>query len=389
MTEPEKFPPLTLKTDDQVGVYFLCDETGADDLRDCLKADEVKFSFNPTEGAHLVESGKMLFAFGKAHPRCVAEALEFVGQEVLMDPAVVMPEDAYLPPVKQLLELGEPPYEQKRDYGALGLSQADVPALIRMATDELLHDGPPESPVVWAPVHAWRVLVQLRAVEAIAPLVKLFRRTDDAMDDWVSEKLPKDLAEFGAAALEPLTAYLADATHGDWSRVAAAKTIGLVAKHEPRSRADCVTRLSAQLERFAEQSETLNAFLISPLWKLKAVEALPVIERAFASGRVDESVMGDVEDVQIEFGLKTRREHPRKPNSLTIMGEKLRAQWKAAGIPLPDDGDRDFLEAEDDFPPLYIEPSAISLPYLAPPKTGRNDPCPCGSGKKFKKCCGA
>ena len=21
-------------------------------------------------------------------------------------------------------------------------------------------------------------------------------------------------------------------------------------------------------------------------------------------------------------------------------------------------------------------------------KTGRNDPCPCGSGKKFKKCCG-
>ncbi|MDD2989497.1 MAG: SEC-C metal-binding domain-containing protein [Zoogloea sp.] len=23
------------------------------------------------------------------------------------------------------------------------------------------------------------------------------------------------------------------------------------------------------------------------------------------------------------------------------------------------------------------------------PKVGRNEPCPCGSGKKFKKCCGA
>ncbi|MDA8432613.1 MAG: SEC-C metal-binding domain-containing protein [Nitrospiraceae bacterium] len=22
-------------------------------------------------------------------------------------------------------------------------------------------------------------------------------------------------------------------------------------------------------------------------------------------------------------------------------------------------------------------------------KTGRNEPCPCGSGKKYKKCCGA
>ncbi|MDT8342737.1 MAG: SEC-C metal-binding domain-containing protein, partial [Longimicrobiales bacterium] len=23
------------------------------------------------------------------------------------------------------------------------------------------------------------------------------------------------------------------------------------------------------------------------------------------------------------------------------------------------------------------------------PRVGRNDPCPCGSGKKYKKCCGA
>jgi uncharacterized protein len=25
----------------------------------------------------------------------------------------------------------------------------------------------------------------------------------------------------------------------------------------------------------------------------------------------------------------------------------------------------------------------------AKPKVGRNEPCPCGSGKKYKKCCGA
>jgi hypothetical protein len=27
-------------------------------------------------------------------------------------------------------------------------------------------------------------------------------------------------------------------------------------------------------------------------------------------------------------------------------------------------------------------------PSRATPKVGRNDPCPCGSGKKYKKCCG-
>jgi preprotein translocase subunit SecA len=34
-----------------------------------------------------------------------------------------------------------------------------------------------------------------------------------------------------------------------------------------------------------------------------------------------------------------------------------------------------------------VRPS--SQPYRAAPKVGRNDPCPCGSGKKFKKCHGA
>ncbi|MGE3189469.1 MAG: SEC-C metal-binding domain-containing protein [Vicinamibacterales bacterium] len=30
----------------------------------------------------------------------------------------------------------------------------------------------------------------------------------------------------------------------------------------------------------------------------------------------------------------------------------------------------------------------MTEPYRAPPKVGRNEPCPCGSGKKYKKCCG-
>ena len=27
-------------------------------------------------------------------------------------------------------------------------------------------------------------------------------------------------------------------------------------------------------------------------------------------------------------------------------------------------------------------------PVRSGPRVGRNDPCPCGSGKKYKKCCG-
>jgi hypothetical protein len=36
---------------------------------------------------------------------------------------------------------------------------------------------------------------------------------------------------------------------------------------------------------------------------------------------------------------------------------------------------------------LYKEQKS-SMTVVKPPKIGRNDPCPCGSGKKYKHCCG-
>jgi preprotein translocase subunit SecA len=41
----------------------------------------------------------------------------------------------------------------------------------------------------------------------------------------------------------------------------------------------------------------------------------------------------------------------------------------------PEEGEEEDLEA------LRPEPAQSNKP-------GRNDPCPCGSGKKYKKCCG-
>jgi hypothetical protein len=182
------------------------------------------------------------------------------------------------------------------------------------------------------------------------------------------------LATIGPAAIEPVAAYLADTSHDDWARVAAAHALGILGQAHPETRAACVGRLTAQLKRFAKQSDILNAFLVSPLLDLRAVEAAPVIEQAFASGPMDETVQGDWEDVQIELGLKTQRERPRKPNEFTKLGEQLRA---AMGLKLT---------ADNQLVPLTREGATmIERPAS---KVGRNDPCPCGSGKKFKKCCG-
>ena len=41
-----------------------------------------------------------------------------------------------------------------------------------------------------------------------------------------------------------------------------------------------------------------------------------------------------------------------------------------------------------DLDPDYDDDEDVKPFIRASPKTGRNDPCPCGSGKKYKKCCG-
>ena len=66
---------------------------------------------------------------------------------------------------------------------------------------------------------------------------------------------------------------------------------------------------------------------------------------------------------------------------------------------LPEDGIKELTEKAPDLIAAWVEilnawrVSQHLAPQPAPPapsfgKVGRNDPCPCGSGKKYKKCCG-
>ena len=50
--------------------------------------------------------------------------------------------------------------------------------------------------------------------------------------------------------------------------------------------------------------------------------------------------------------------------------------------------DVEFIHGEVEKPSAEKEKKKKLQPVRAQPTTGRNEPCPCGSGKKYKKCCG-
>ena len=210
----------------------------------------------------------------------------------------------YSSPVDKLLTYGNPePVDAQDwpDYLELGIGQEHVPDLLRMVKDAELWEADEKSPENWAPVHAWRTLAQLHAANAVELLLHL--NEEKGADGWAMEELPEVYGLIGAAAIPTLEAYIADKSHAE-DALSAESGLEYMAELHPEDRSEVVAALIRLLEVFEENDPTVNGFLISTLVKLKELEALPLIERAFASGNVDESIIGDWDDVQVELGLK-------------------------------------------------------------------------------------
>lgn len=231
--------------------------------------------------------------------------------------AQVMPITSYSPPANQLLTYGECDNISPMDwpnYLKLGISAAQIPELIRMATDEELYQVNPNSAEFWAPIHAWRTLGQLQAPEAIEPLIGLFPKRDGEEEIlvWIGEELPTVLGLIGPAAIPALAAYLADRSQGVFSRTVAISSLEEISVKHPDSRTGCVNVLTHQLASFRENGAELNSFIIAGLLDLKAIESASVIKQVFKTNWVDQTITGNWNEVQVKLGLKSRADVPKK-----------------------------------------------------------------------------
>ena len=247
------------------------------------------------------------------------------------------------------LELGAPQRTQVDwpDYSQYGIGSEDVDDLIQLALDPALHGAPTESNEVWVPLHAWRALGQLGDSRAIDPLISAFDALCD--DDWASEELPLVLGMMGEPAIGPLIEFLEDSSHTEFARMIAAGALGKIAERHPSAKDRIIALLTEYLDDPDPSATGLNGSAVNALIDLEARSSIDTLRRLYRSGNVDLFACGDIEDVEIELGLRTQRTTPRADLA------------QVYGFPKP--------------------------ALRKPEKVGRNDPCPCGSGKKYKKCC--
>ena len=79
---------------------------------------------------------------------------------------------------------------------------------------------------------------------------------------------------------------------------------------------------------------------------------------------------------------------------LYLLGADEIEEKELAEVDTPAKGHQLALEIEANLPAIYkfwlpLRKAPVQTIKRDEPKVGRNDDCPCGSGKKFKKCCGA
>ena len=261
----------------------------------------------------------------------------------------------YTPPVDRLLTYGDCRKIREANWQVyideLALTKEHIPELINMATDYELFESDDENS--WsATIHAWRILGVLQAEEAIQPLLEFFDDYED--DDFTSNDLMIALGMIGAASLPLLTEYITNPYNETSCRSYVGYAIEKVAEYHSEVKDQSVSILCDVLKEFKKNDRSLNGIIIGSLLSLKAKEALPLIKKAFDANVVDLSVVGDYEEVEIEFGVRIVRSTPAM-------------NW---------------------FVVEYMQRHVSEQNELNSLKIGRNEPCPCRSGKKYKKCCG-
>ena len=226
----------------------------------------------------------------------------------------------------------------------LALRSEAVPPLIEILNDEQLGAG--ESPAeAWPPIHAVGLLADLKATEAVEPMLDVLVETN--FDHIINGSLLRRLPEFGAAVLEPALLRLKDAQEEDVALALVAVLAKLGIKDERIFEAICDT---------FDDNVILGAIYFADYGDRRA---LPIIEDAIA-------------DFEPDFSRSMWRDE---------LTELLEAHRELGGA--LDEGLRDHVDAVDDEWKLRLALSG----RVGGRKIGRNDLCPCRSGKKFKKCC--
>lgn len=247
--------------------------------------------------------------------------------------------------------------------------------------------------------HALWMLVELQAEEALPTVLELLRQDDDFNNYWFGDFATEDFWEIlyhlGGNSLDELKKLCIEP--GEWvNRIVPPRALEQIAIHQPERRTEVIEWFRSVLDAFLEMDENdpaidldhISSMMVN-LISIEAVELLPTIKRLYEQEMVHYDFAGDY--ASVEKAISNPRFSAKQKVSTSIFDHYQDAMtWHSYRMKY----DEDYKKKQTPRSRNTLTAGDFHLPINKPApfrrserKIGRNEPCPCGSGKKYKKCC--
>jgi hypothetical protein len=265
---------------------------------------------------------------------------------------------------------------------------------------------------LYFPLHALFLLTELKATDRLPQVLDFLREGEELLEFYLSDHLYETAWHFvyhlGEQQLEVLKAFMLEPNICSEGKTIVLQAVAQVAFHQPERQGEITEWYRDLMQYYLDHLDTpqlvdvdVMAPLIADAANLRDKSLLPLCKQFFDMDMVDESYAGGYEDIKKEMD-KPQSEHDKYTIFPSIFDHLNHIVTSWHGYMTPEQQAAKNKEFEERYLQLMNENKGSSnepqpLPEYSnqwpetvkhdQPNVGRNDPCPCGSGKKYKKCC--
>jgi hypothetical protein len=241
------------------------------------------------------------------------------------------------------------------------------------------------------PLHAIFILMELNATESLQKIFHFLESDDDFLEFWLGDHITETIWQcfykLGFHNTVPLKEFLMKPGINTYCKTSVAEALTQIALRNQERKDEIENLYTEVLLYFLKLTDPniINdidrdyiALLIWSIVDCRYTKLLPLIKELFNKSYVNPGVVGTYKSVE-ESMYSAYKYYDRKENfNIFLLYKHVHDTWhgyKPEGY----NKQLDRMELPD-----YEQQNTTSQ---SSKKIGRNEACPCGSGKKYKKCC--
>ncbi|MGC1390885.1 MAG: DUF1186 domain-containing protein [Bacteroidales bacterium] len=228
-------------------------------------------------------------------------------------------------------------------------------------------------------LHAFYLLGELHAQESLPSILEVFSQEEDFLEFWYGDHLTGNLWEplfyISDQQLEALNDFVLSPNIGTYARGEVSCCVTQIGLHQPDKREEVIEwfrNVFSHLSDVSLNDEIIDSdfigLAICDALELRSPELLTEIKRLFDLEYVSKSICGNFNEVEQDMFKPAETYFKRDLLNIFDRYNQITTTWYG-------------YTNKDKVSGSGQEPVRVEV------KIGRNDPCPCGSGKKYKKCC--